>query len=129
MAHSLISTSLLKIISSRYAENAKRPGKPPFPDVQAHFHRYEARSIRWTSRAPRRRVAPAQTSASRSLVSGRAHRSCIDDPEQGLTDGRHAGEAKDVPFEAADAMRSKVPSVDQPRHNADCEAALRTAKK
>jgi hypothetical protein len=54
---------------------------------------------------------------------------CIDDPEQGLTDGRHAGEAKDVPFEAADAMRSKVPSVDQPRHNADCEAALRTAKK
>jgi hypothetical protein len=26
-------------------------------------------------------------------------------------------------------MRSKVLSVDQPRHNADCEAALRTAKK
>jgi len=38
MAHSLISTRLLKIISNRRAENAKRPGKPPFPDFQGHFH-------------------------------------------------------------------------------------------
>ncbi len=29
---------LLKIISNRRAENAKRPGKPPFPDFQGHFH-------------------------------------------------------------------------------------------
>jgi len=63
MEHSLISTSLLKIISSRYAENAKRPGKPPVPDVQAHFHRYEARSNCWTSRAPRWRVVPSSSEA------------------------------------------------------------------
>src|SRR5205807_5258213 len=56
MAHFLISTRLPKIISSRYAENANKLGKPPFPDVQDHFHRYEACSNSWTSRAPCWRV-------------------------------------------------------------------------
>jgi hypothetical protein len=50
MAHFLISTSLLKIISSRYAENAERPGKPPFPDVQGHFQESEDDLDCWNSR-------------------------------------------------------------------------------
>ena len=37
MAHSLISTKLLKIISNRRAGNRKRLGKPPFSDFQGHF--------------------------------------------------------------------------------------------
>jgi hypothetical protein len=51
MAHSLISTGLLEIISRRYAENAKRPGKPPFPDFQGHFRGNEDGLDNWTSRA------------------------------------------------------------------------------
>jgi hypothetical protein len=42
MAHSLISTRLLKIISNRRAENAKRPGEPPFPDFQRYFQEMDA---------------------------------------------------------------------------------------
>jgi hypothetical protein len=42
MAHSLISAGLLKIISNRRAENAKRPGKPPFPNFQRHFQEMDA---------------------------------------------------------------------------------------
>jgi hypothetical protein len=42
MAHSLISTRLLEIISNRRAENAKRPGKPPFSDFQGHFQEMDA---------------------------------------------------------------------------------------
>ena len=45
----------------------------------------------------------------------------IDRPEQGLTDGRHARKSEDASFETADAMCSEVPSVDQRRHNADCD--------
>jgi hypothetical protein len=33
MARSLISTGLLEIISNRRAENAKKPGKLPFPEM------------------------------------------------------------------------------------------------
>src|ERR1700738_1141253 len=51
MAHSLISTGLLEIISNRRAENAKRPGKPPFPDFQGHFHGDGCRSDGWKWRA------------------------------------------------------------------------------
>jgi hypothetical protein len=43
----LISTGLLKIISNRYAENAKKLRKPPFPDFQSHFHKHEGRLGRW----------------------------------------------------------------------------------
>jgi hypothetical protein len=39
----LISTGLPEIISNRRAENAKKPGKPPFPDVQRYFHGHEGR--------------------------------------------------------------------------------------
>jgi hypothetical protein len=49
MAGSLISTGLLKIISNRHAENAKRPGQPSFPDFQCHFHEHEGRLDFWTS--------------------------------------------------------------------------------
>jgi hypothetical protein len=42
MAHSLISKGLLEIISNRRAENAKRPGKPPFPNFQRHFQEMDA---------------------------------------------------------------------------------------
>jgi hypothetical protein len=44
MAHSLISTGLLEIISNRQAGNAKRPETPPFPDVQGDFHGLKAGS-------------------------------------------------------------------------------------
>jgi hypothetical protein len=47
MAGSLISTGLLKIIFNRRAENAKRPGKPPFPDFQGHFRGHESGPERW----------------------------------------------------------------------------------
>ena len=40
MAECLIFKRLLKIISTRRVENAKRLGKPPFPDFQGHFHEY-----------------------------------------------------------------------------------------
>jgi hypothetical protein len=43
MARSLISTGLLEIISNRRAENAKKPGKLPFPDVQRYFHGHDGR--------------------------------------------------------------------------------------
>jgi hypothetical protein len=36
MAHFLISTRLMEIISNRHAGNAKKPGKPPFPGQQVH---------------------------------------------------------------------------------------------
>jgi len=51
MAHSLISTGLLEIISNRRAENAKRPGRPPFSDVQGHFHGDGCRSGGWNVNA------------------------------------------------------------------------------
>jgi hypothetical protein len=41
MAESLISTRLLEVISNRYAENGKKPGKLPLPNFQGHFHEYE----------------------------------------------------------------------------------------
>jgi hypothetical protein len=41
MAVFLIFKNLLKIISNPRAENAKRTGKPPFSDLQDHFHEYE----------------------------------------------------------------------------------------
>src|ERR1700736_235908 len=44
MAHSLISTGLLEVISSRHAGDAKRLGKPPFPDVYTYFCGHEAGS-------------------------------------------------------------------------------------
>ena len=44
MAHSLISTGLLEVISNRHAGNAKRLGKPPFPDVYTYFCGHEAGS-------------------------------------------------------------------------------------
>jgi hypothetical protein len=63
MAHSLISTRLLKIISNRRAGNAKRPGKLPFPDFQGHFHGNEGWLECWTSRAARWRVEPSSDEA------------------------------------------------------------------
>jgi hypothetical protein len=47
MAGSLIFTGLLKIIFNRHAENAKRPGKPAFPDFQCHFRGHESGLERW----------------------------------------------------------------------------------
>jgi hypothetical protein len=43
----LISMRLLEIISNRGAENAKRPGKPAFPDFQGHFRGHESGLERW----------------------------------------------------------------------------------
>jgi hypothetical protein len=62
-----------------------------------------------------------QIGACRSLSSGRAipplriARS-IDHPRRGFTDGRHASESEDSPFEPAHSVCSEVPSVDQRRH-------------
>jgi hypothetical protein len=47
MAGSLIFTGLLKIISNRHAENAKKLRKLPFPDFQGHFHEHESGLERW----------------------------------------------------------------------------------
>jgi hypothetical protein len=47
MAGSLISTGLLKTISNRDAENAKKIGKPPFSDFQGHFRGHESGIERW----------------------------------------------------------------------------------
>jgi len=58
MAGFLISTELLKIISNRDAENAKKLRKPPFPDFQGHFRGHESGSAVGTSRAARWRVEP-----------------------------------------------------------------------
>jgi hypothetical protein len=58
MAHSLISKRLLEVISNRHAENAKRPGKPPFPDFQGHFHGNGDDLDWWKSPAARWRVEP-----------------------------------------------------------------------
>ena len=99
MAHSLIFTRLPESISNRHAENAKRPGKPPFPDFQCHFHEHEGRLDCWTSRAARSRVeassdeAPAVVShpVEPTLPLRFARR--IDHSQQGFVDGRHAGEA------------------------------------
>jgi hypothetical protein len=63
MAHSLISTRLLEVISNRRAGNAKRPGKPPFPDFQGHFHGNEDDLDCWTSRAARWRVESSSDEA------------------------------------------------------------------
>jgi hypothetical protein len=46
MAECLIFKRLLKIISNRRVENAKRLGKPPFPDVQGHCRGRE-RGLDW----------------------------------------------------------------------------------
>src|ERR1700738_985847 len=56
MAHSLISTGLLGVISSRHAGDAKRLGKPPFPDVHTYFHGHEAGLSCWTSRMAEQRL-------------------------------------------------------------------------
>ena len=56
MAHSLISTGLLEVISNRHAGNAKRLGKPPFPDVHTYFHGHEAGLSCWTSRMAEQRL-------------------------------------------------------------------------
>src|ERR1700752_4148373 len=53
----------MEVISSRHAENAKRPGKPPPPDVQGYFHRHEGRLDLWTSRAARWHVEPSSDEA------------------------------------------------------------------
>jgi hypothetical protein len=63
MAGSLISTGLLKIISNRHGENAKKPGTPPLPDFQGHFRGHEGRLDCWRSRAARRRVEPSSDEA------------------------------------------------------------------
>jgi hypothetical protein len=47
MAGFLIFTGLLKIISNRHAENAKKLRKPPFPDFQGHFQEREEWLGRW----------------------------------------------------------------------------------
>jgi hypothetical protein len=97
MAHSLISTRLLKIISNRGAENAKRPGKPPFPDFQDHFHGHEDDLDCWTSRAARRRVDASSDKAS-AVVSHPIEPTLplriarrIDHPERCLPCGGNAG--------------------------------------
>jgi hypothetical protein len=64
IAHSLISTDMLEIISNRHAENAKRPGKPPFSDFQGHFHGDGCRSGGWKWRPARRRVDASSDKAS-----------------------------------------------------------------
>ena len=64
MAHSLISMGLLEIISNRHAENAKRPGRPPFSDVQGHFHGDGCRSDGWKWRPACRRVDASSDKAS-----------------------------------------------------------------
>jgi hypothetical protein len=51
MAHSLDFHEAAENHFQPHAENAKRPGKPPFPDVQGHFHEHEGRLDGWTSRA------------------------------------------------------------------------------
>jgi hypothetical protein len=43
MAETLVSTKLLKVISSRSAGDGRSPGNPAFPDFQGHFHRHEGR--------------------------------------------------------------------------------------
>lgn len=58
MAECLIFKRLLKIISNLYAENAKKPGKPPLPDVQAYFHGHAGRLDCWISRATLRMAGP-----------------------------------------------------------------------
>jgi hypothetical protein len=122
MAHSLIFTRLLKIISNRRAENAKRPGKPAFPDFQCHFHEHEGRLDWWTSRASRSR-AEASSDEARAVVSHPVEPALpipigrrIDRPQQGLPNGFYAGETKDAPFEPAQPVRSKEGSVYQRRH-------------
>src|ERR1700730_3877536 len=56
MAHSLISTGLLEVISSRHAGDAKRLGKPPFPDVYTYFCGHEAGLSCWRSRMAEQRL-------------------------------------------------------------------------
>src|SRR5271157_1430357 len=63
MAGSLISTGPLKIIFNRHAENAKRPGKPPFPDFQGHLRGHERGLDCWTLGAARWRVEPSSDEA------------------------------------------------------------------
>src|SRR6266851_5148657 len=104
MAHSLISTRLLKIISNLHAENAKRPGKPPFSDFQGHFHGGGCRSDGWKWRPARRRVDAGSDKASAvdphavepTLPLRIARR--IDHPERCLADGGNAGKFEDAAF-------------------------------
>jgi hypothetical protein len=106
MAECLIFKRLLKIISNRRAENAKRPGKPPFSDFQGHFHRHEGRLDCWTSRAVRWRGEPSSDEAPAvishpgepTLPLGIACR--IDHPEQWLVDRGNAGKFEDGTFGA-----------------------------
>jgi hypothetical protein len=109
MAHSLIFTRLLKIISNRCAENAKKSGKPAFPDFQCHFHEHEGRLDCWTSRAARWRVEPSSDEAPAVVfhpveptlplcISRR-----IDHLQQGFTGERHADESENAPFGPAHA--------------------------
>ena len=104
MAHSLIFTRLLKIISNRCAENAKKPGKPPLPNVQGYFHEHEGQLDRWKSRAARWRVEPNSDEAP-AVVSHPVEPTLplrisrrIDHLQQGFTDGRHAGKFEDAAF-------------------------------
>jgi len=110
MAHSVIFRRLLEIISNRHAGNATRPAKPPFPDVQAHFHRYKAPSNCLTSRNASL-TCRAQTQTTRlpvvfhpvepTLTLWGAR--CVDGPQRSR-ERPYPGEAKDVPFEPADAI-------------------------
>src|SRR3984893_12225826 len=110
MVHSLISTGLLEMISNRGAENAKRPGKPPFPDFQAHFHGHEDDLDCWTSRAARWRVEASSDEAP-AVVSHPVKLTCRFASLATPTIPSRLSE--DAPYEPADAMCSKVPSVDR----------------
>jgi hypothetical protein len=71
MAETLISTGPLEVISNRHAGNAKRPEKPPFPDVQGYFHGDEGWQDCWTLRAARWCVEPSSKEAPAKVIGSR----------------------------------------------------------
>jgi hypothetical protein len=117
MAHSLISTRPLEIISNRRTENAKTPGKPPFFQIsKAIFTEMDAdrmggngdRLVWRVDAGSDKASALASHPAEPTLPLGIACR--IDHSQQGFPDSRHAGESEDAPFESAHSMCLECPS-------------------
>ena len=121
MAGSVIFSGRLTIIFTRHAENAKRPGKPAFPDFQGHFHEHEGRLECGTSRAARWRVeassneAPAEVSHPVEPTLPLGITRSIDHPQQGFADARHVGEGPADRHVLGGTIDRFVPAYDEPR--------------
>jgi hypothetical protein len=78
---------------------------------------------------PIRRMAVVSHPVEPTLPLGIAR--SIDHPQQGFTDsdGRHAGESEDAPFQPAHPVCSEVPSVDQRRQTDRDDESRRPSRK